>query len=518
MSRSRPRPRSRRAGGLAVEALERRAMFAVSSMWINNRVAVIECDNSPTTVTVIPRGGEVVFQFDAGREAKINAAWFDVVEFRGGAGNDTFTNRLDVHGVRAFGGAGNDVLQGMTSRGISLFGGPGNDTLRSGGGHDLLDGGAGNDVLDGGEGDDSLYGGVGDDVLQGGGGQDWLFGGAGHDLLLGGGANDNLFGEDGNDTLLGGAGDDYLLGGANDDRLIGGAGGDVLDGAEGRDGLVAGRETKLMKGGPGADRFLRLNTSTTLSDVRPEDAVVNFRDGSSAWTAEELQVVDEAFGELQSVTGSTRLLKESRGGGELLFVKEGSHVPYLGQNEEIPIYRRTWDYYRFKHVTRLVRIDRVIRIADFDEGQADERREAALTVIHEIGHNWDSEDERAAAGVPAASWRAFAAISQWRPAQGMGPGHVRSGDGLEAFAASARDGFFGHDDRASDGRSIRYGQTNVYEDFATSFAEWFQRSLGTRTVNPHRATGNASTTTVAAAGAGIAAAKLASVESLVRAL
>lgn len=515
MSRSR---RDRRPNRLAVESLERRAMLAVSSMWINNRVAVIECDNSATTVTLSPRGTDVLIQFDAGRDVKINAAWFDVVEFRGGAGNDTFTNRLDHHAVRAFGGAGDDVLQGLTARGISLHGGPGNDTLRCGGGHDLLDGGEGNDVLDGGEGDDWLYGRAGDDVLQGGGGEDWLYGGQGHDCLLGGGANDNLFGEGGNDTLIGGAGNDFLRGDAGDDRLIDGVGKDVLDGGEGRDGLVGGRETTVMRGGPGADRFLRRSQSTRLSDVQPEDAIVNFQDGSSAWNDEEMRVVDEAFAELQSVTGTTRMLKDSRDGGQLVFRKEDSAREWAGLNYERFRTDRRWDVLRFTWIKTVTRVSRTIHITDFDETDADARRAAAITVVHEIGHNWDSGDERAAAGIPAASWAAFTGISQWRPARGMGRTHVVSGDGLEAHAVAATEGFFDGDAKAVDGRTIRYGRMNAFEDFATSFAEWFDRSWGTRTANPHRVTGSPGGTVIAAGGVRFAAAKLASVESLVRAL
>lgn len=499
MPRSRrSRARTGRSTRLAAESLEQRALLAVASVWLANRMLVIESDNTATQAAVSRSGSDILLQHGTGRDVRINAAWVDVIEFRGGAGNDSFKSTLDATVVRALGNGGDDTLQGGAI-GCGLYGGPGNDTLKGGSGNDVVFGGDGDDVIDGGPGDDRIDGEAGHDRLAGGTGHDTIFGGAGDDLLLGG------------------EGDDFLDGGVGDDRLVAGNGIDILAGGEGRDGLISGMGTRQLNGGPGADRFLRL-PGIRITDARPEDAVVNFRNESSSWTQDELQVVDEAFAELQSVTGSTKLLKEPRGGGELMFCKVATNPEYLGQNVETPIYRKTWDPYRFKNVTRLVRIDRVINIAEFDEAQADERREAALTVIHEIGHNWDSEDERAAAGVPAESWRAFAAISQWRSARGMGASHVRSGDGREAFAKSASDGFFGSDATATDGRSIRYGQTNVFEDFATSFEEWFRRSLGTRTTNTHRVTGPASATSIPSAGTAVAAAKLASVERLVRAL
>lgn len=199
------------------------------------------------------------------------------------------------------------------------------------------------------------------------------------------------------------------------------------------------------------------------------------------------------------MTGSTRLLKDSRGAKPLTFIKVAANGQFVGLNSE-------------------QRGNRTIEIADFDETSTYERHEAGLTVIHEIGHNWDSGDERAAAGIPAATWRNFAAISQWRPKQGMGSAYVVSGDGTAAHAKSASDGFFGYPQKTADGREVRYGRFNVFEDFATSFEERFRRAWGTRTADPHRLTGKAESTEISVAGAQVAAAKLASVESLVRAL
>lgn len=96
---------------------------------------------------------------------------FTRIEFRGMAGDDSFTNLTGTPCV-ADGGAGNDTLRG----------GYGSDVLYGGTGNDTLYGGAGDDTLYGGPGNDTLYGEGGDDTLIAvGGGRDFLYGGLGLD-------------------------------------------------------------------------------------------------------------------------------------------------------------------------------------------------------------------------------------------------------------------------------------------------------------------------------------------------
>lgn len=98
---------------------------------------------------------------------------FTRIEFRGLAGDDTFTNSTGIP-CTADGGAGNDTLRG----------------------------GYGRDVLIGGPGNDALYGGGDDDTLYGGPGNDWLYGEGGNDTLVTvGGGRDFLYGGDGLDSL-----------------------------------------------------------------------------------------------------------------------------------------------------------------------------------------------------------------------------------------------------------------------------------------------------------------------------
>lgn len=282
------------------------------------------------------------------------------ITFRGGDGDDEFTNKVSLPSS-IFGQGGDDALTGGPTMDL-LQGGEGDDQLRGGAGVDRLVGGAGidelfgddgDDRLEGEEGEDLLHGGRGADFLQGGFGvdqlfgdedddnlfggedRDYLYGGLGNDILRGGdtrdvlrgnegndqlfgdGGSDSLRGDEGNDTLIGDVGNDQLSGGLGDDILDGGSGDDTLNGDE-NDDLLIGREgDDLLYGGVGHD------------DLRGDDG--NNRlwgdDGNDALTGGPLN--DELRGGagndiLRGSSGSDRLWGDS--GFDILRGDDGNDV------------------------------------------------------------------------------------------------------------------------------------------------------------------------------------------------
>lgn len=268
-------------------------------------------------------------------------------------------------------------------------------------------------------------------------GNDWLdasnvsipvtiSGGAGDDVLLGGAAADRLRGDDGSDTLRGGAGDDSLFGGADPDELFGGS---------------------------NADRFL-FESTDTIHDLQNEDAQVIFADSdNAAWTDAEIETVDRAFQMLHDRTGNNHLLKDPITSLPVIFQRVKSlpdddhgvvlatntspeeYVEQYYSNELLPYIYNTVEHINSRTPQR--------RIQFADEGGEELMQGITNTVIHEIGHNWDSGDEIGRV-LPelAGLWSDFEQI----------------------YEASQT-----NDDFASD-----YAKTKVSEDFSETFAEYFK--------------------------------------------
>lgn len=398
---------------LNLEHLEKREMFAVmSAPWFDGTKLIVAANNSPTTVHVSKVSDTIKIKDLSTNSTKtwdFASSKVGSVEFRGGAAGDVFINYVKTLPIRALGGGGNDYL----------------------------------------EGDDA------NDYFEGGAGTDTIRGFGGHDTIFGGADSDKLYGGDGNDRLVGGGGTDYLYGGADNDGLIGGDSSDV----------------DYLYGEAGADRFL-VQTNDQVKDAASQDATIAFRNGSSSWNERELEAVDQAFAELQSVTGNTVLLKDTTSSKNLIFQKENSSVDYAGRNTETTVTERYWDYYRFTWKTRYVRTDRLIQIRDFNETNNRERLNAIDTVIHEIGHNWDSSSERAGRGVAGSTWNSFVGISDWRTSSTAN--HFRSGDGNWYYSKASKDGFFGGVISTDRGNSLTYGKWNPVEDWATAFEAYFR--------------------------------------------
>ncbi len=439
-------------------------------------------------------------------------------EVRGGAGNDELfggggNDILEGHGGHddLYGGTGDDVLRGHVGDDY-LAGGHHDDQLFGGDGVDYLSGFSGNDLLYGGNGDDQLYGQHGSDELHGQSGGDrvrggpdvdWLYGGAGDDYMMGDQADDVMFGQSGadrmfgyigNDLLDGGADDDLIYGQADDDvilagdgndvatgqggddRINGGAGDDYINGHSGHDWLRGDAGQDAMYGGSGddslfggaaaendtlvgnadQDRFLVRNGDLAVDPIA-EDAVLVFEDVTSNWNDVEIEVVDKAFQQLYQRTGNAALMRDPLTTDPLTFYKYeylggAAGINYLSWYSEttcdVTGCETTYTYHR------------EIQIADWDESIPFYNDAFQAVVIHEIGHNWDSELEMTSAlDNLQGLWDSFMSISQWQP-DDPGPGYTQSLDGQWWYLSTAE---FAED----------YGRSNPHEDFSTSWQYYF---------------------------------------------
>lgn len=362
----------------------------------------------------------------------------------GHAGNDSLmgeSGRDSVRGLdgndRIFGGEQDDFLYG--ENGIdTIYGEAGNDTISGGYHNDVLVGGMGDDKVYGDYGDDQLFGSVGNDLLEGFYGADALYGEEGvdllrgqgdADLLRGGAGNDTLYGDDGNDRLYGEIDADTLVGGNGDDRLYGG-GVSVAD---------------RLYGSAGRDRFL-LEGPDVIADWNSIDAKLIFSPGNIQWTAAETEIIDEGFQKLYEQTRNNVLLRDTLDPTGLRFVKytalSGGALSINRLNTRTTSAGTTYT--------------RTIEVADWNETNPQYNQMLISTVVHEVGHCWDSQKEIAAVRpVVQGLWGTFLARSGWTQSQPPN---------LTLYNRSA-DGKWWYLKTAEFARS--YGRHNPYEDWST---------------------------------------------------
>jgi Ca2+-binding RTX toxin-like protein len=276
----------------------------------------------------------------------------------GTAGNDVFdfTNLISVSGITYFdGGAGNDKFVAANSYNGDYRGGAGNDTFTGGNGNDTFEGGAGVDTLNGGEGNDTLVvSGANDvsDVLNGGNGTDTIkvtgttavtltnfkatvqsietWTGNGESLL--GTAANNTFDLSGLTTVTGlttidaGAGNDTLI--ASNlvgMTLTGGAGVDTVTGGAKDDTVVisgANDTSDKISGGAGTNTIeVRGSTAVTLGGF--DAGAQSF----SKWVGNNQAVLGTAaantfdFADLTDVAGITFV--DSGAGNDIIIGTDG---------------------------------------------------------------------------------------------------------------------------------------------------------------------------------------------------
>jgi Ca2+-binding RTX toxin-like protein len=356
---------------------------------------------------------------------------------------------------RVLGGMGNDLIVGNDwantlegNDGFDTLVGEGdNDTLLGGAGTDLLVGAAGDDILRGGNDNDNLFGDDGEDDLDGEDGADFLSGGSDDDTLRGGADSDTLNGDDGNDRLLGGSDDDFLFGG------------------NGVDGLYGSTGTDELTGGADSDRFLDSYTGALIHtwsdnhvDKDSDDVRVAFNDGqqsesilddvfaAGSWTESDVEAIDKGLQVLHEATGNKSLLEREPNGilnGDLVTITRQSSAIVDGNGDGPSAL--AWNSGQGD-----------IFVAD---GTFSDSRSPTEVIIHEIGHNWDTEYDEAGWG----------ALSGWvesdvSPGANFTQGSDTSGTW---WFATALEGFVSS-----------YAQTNLYEDFAESFTSFYMTLAG----------------------------------------
>ena len=383
-------------------------------------------------------------------------------EVRGDAGNDRLRGGPDDDVI--YGGDGDDYLGGEQGN-DEHYGEGGADFIVGFTGDDLLDGGEGNDNLQGQQDNDTLVGGPGDDVLRGHGGNDIGYGGDGNDF-------GNL--EDGNDTFDGGAGDDWILGGPGDDTINGGAdndtvyggdGNDLLRGDSGTDNLYGENDNDSLfggvdvgdtsNGGSGSDRFLVVNGDNVADLDSVLDARLVFENDTSQWNNTEVEIMDEALADLQSTAAGIRLLQDSVDSGDLTIYKSANLGGAAGINYLSYSY---WDQGGTRYYSNW---NREIYILDWDETSSFYNEAYKDVLIHEVGHNWDSELELSQLPVDLSSYAVdFANLSGWTNQDPNNASYTQSLDGQWWYLNDSV--FFDN-----------YGRTNVYEDFTTSIEAYF---------------------------------------------
>ena len=102
------------------------------------------------------------------------------------------------------------------------------------------------------------------------------------------GGNDTVVGGVNGDLLLGGKGNDFIDAGDGDDSLKAGSGSDTLLGGSGNDVFFAGRNTRVIDGGEGGDRFQLLAHATGLTRL-------DMGDGKDVVKNRGVMVVDDAI-------------------------------------------------------------------------------------------------------------------------------------------------------------------------------------------------------------------------------
>ncbi|NJO43452.1 MAG: calcium-binding protein [Cyanobacteria bacterium CRU_2_1] len=368
----------------------------------------------------------------------------EIFQINASGGDDRLTvNSLagtDVRLINFFGGAGNDTLEAAAST-VNIFasGGAGNDILKSG---------LGKDTLSGGEGDDSLVGGKELDVMLGGGGNDRLVwnNGDGSDIMNGGsgtadvievtdaanagdsfvinaalnqfannvtfdrvnlvpfrltiddaeqfdvkasGGDDKLevnslagtdftlvkfAGGEGNDTLdaadtavavvaLGEAGNDLMIGGAAADNLDGGAGQDTLIGGGGQDTLTGGvdSDTFVYNGNVFANGTPVLNVATGIKTLNTPDILGDFNIAQDKFG---LDASDLGIGQINFVKGKS---SDIAGPANVIVLTDGFANAAAAANEIAKNDKITGDVGVFSYFNTTLGISRLVFSKDLSD-------------------------------------------------------------------------------------------------------------------------------------------------------
>ena len=462
---NRNRKRNNSSSTLEYGKFEPRKMMAAGIFYdAATDVISIHGTGSHDTATVQTNSSGTSFYISAREGNSTNSKFINEpvreIKFYGNSGNDFFRNYTSISSLIAggngndtlvggsgadkiYGGEGNDRIYGLDGD-DTIYGYTGDDYISAGNGHDYVSGWNGNDTIFGLAGNDRIYGGEGDDTIYGNDGNDYISAWTGNDKIWGQAGNDEIYGGTGDDIMDGGSGNDTMHGWTGNDRLYGSTGDDYLHGGDGDDSLWGHNGNDTQWGGEGADRFLMFGTEA-IADKTNADVRLRFYNNSDNWTYKEVTVMDEAFAQMVDRTGNNILLKDTRSSADLKFYKDVRSGDATAFNREIT--HKSWNWLKFRYD---VSYSREIHMDDWNEGSASANAEAISTMIHEIGHNWDSAGEISAfMSDKAGLWDTFKTISNWRVVNGQWTSDPNAG-----YARN-------------------YGRTQPVEDYATMWERYF---------------------------------------------
>lgn len=176
-------------------------------------------------------------------------------------------------------------------------------------------------------------------------------------------------------------------------------------------------DTDTLAGNAGSDFFIFNETSTSLDFNEISDVQVEFRDGSSQWTNQEIQVINEGLFRLQQTIGSSTVLRAPLATEPLVFIKETTIAPQLGDrlasNQEV-IVNVTFFNPETSLIENAETIERQITFADWDETDAAANLARLEEIPREISFLW-SGDDPAITLDPSQSdyWNSFLRLSGW---------------------------------------------------------------------------------------------------------
>jgi hypothetical protein len=271
--------------------------------------------------------------------------------------------------------------------------------------------------------------------------------------------------------MHGNAGNDILSAGDGNDNLYGEAGNDDLEGFAGNDGLFGGSGLDYLNGGGGNDRFLKwvaAGNQTTVADLKSNDSLTQFKDTTStttfnvqghalryspaSWSEGEIELADGGLAFMHGETGNVKLLKRSNG-GNMTFLRFGGYIAYNETDGHNDASDQKANALGVTFAGFNTGDGRVFFNAGTFNGSA---HDVASTVVHELAHNWDTENGK------FDEWKS---LSGWIKKTTAGAGQTLSKDGQWVYNTNAP---FARD----------YGKTNPYEDFTTSFEAYFDLQTG----------------------------------------
>jgi hypothetical protein len=241
------RPARPKRASLHVEALEQRALMAVTSVNLDAGVLRVVSDSADDQIEIRETATIILLTSPGATAPAPSGDTITVKDLTRPTNNLPPFPRSEVKRIEVNMGDGDDHFVSDTTVPTTV------------------QAGAGNDLVETGPADDDIFCGEGNDTVHANDGVDFVFGEGGNDVL---------FGDNGNDQLQGGAGVNSLFAGPGNDTLTGGdnLSANQLEGQDGDDTIISSSRNDLVGGGPGRDTLFVTAGTVAVQDV--EDVTI----------------------------------------------------------------------------------------------------------------------------------------------------------------------------------------------------------------------------------------------------